>query len=61
VTGTADQLVAGLERLGSETYMLELIALNGNVPGDVRKQVADIAASLSAQIDALRTLARTAT
>jgi uncharacterized protein (UPF0147 family) len=56
----ADRLVEGLEQLGNEAYMLEMIALNTNVPADVRKSVADIAASLASRIDALRTLARTA-
>jgi hypothetical protein len=59
VSALADQIVAGLEKLGGEAYMLELIALNDALPMDARKQVSDIASSLAAQIDALRTLART--
>jgi hypothetical protein len=53
----SDQLIAGLERLGSDAYRLELVALNGSVPEDVRKQVSDIAGRLAVGIDALRTLA----
>ena len=55
----ADQLVAGLEQLGNEAYMLEMIALNTDVPIAVREQVSAIAASMATRIDALRTLART--
>jgi hypothetical protein len=59
MSALSDQLVAGLEKLGADAYRLEMIALNVNVPADVRGQVADIASRQAQQIDALRTLART--
>ena len=55
----SDQLVAAIEKVGADAYLLEMIALNQNVPADVRGQIADIASRQAQQLDALRTLART--
>jgi hypothetical protein len=59
VSELADQLVAAIEKVGADAYRLEMIALNQNVPADVRGQIADIASRQAQQLDALRTLART--
>ena len=55
----ADQLVAGIEAIGANTMRLMGIAMNPDVPVEVRDELGALASAMAEQEDKLRTLART--
>jgi HPt (histidine-containing phosphotransfer) domain-containing protein len=54
----ARQIVAGLEELGALAMSLEMAAIQGTLPDDVKQQLASLASDMAQKIDALRALAR---
>jgi len=54
----SDKMVAGLEELGSLAMSLEMAAIQGSLPADVRQQLAALATDIANRTDELRTLAK---
>jgi hypothetical protein len=55
----SDKIVTGLEELGSMAMSLEMAAIQGSLPDQVKQDLSGLASQMAAKIDEVRTLART--